>query len=386
VKTVLINYTGRKGGGAHYSLEMTKALKSKGINIVAILSEDLENKDLWNSLDISIYYLKTYSSYFSFVISYFRLLFKTKFDLKKYLSQFDIDFIYIPMEQPLTKMINRIVKKPYLLTVHDLNPHSGDNMFSKLIGDCLNRGLRKNADGIILLSKLFIELYIKKYKYNSEKIIHVKHGFFNSILNLPAESIDLNTVKKTNFVFFGRISEYKGIDILLKSYSKLSDEFDDTSLIIAGSGSLENYTDEISRLKNLTLINRWISDGELNYILNQPNIIIVLPYKDATQSGVISLAQMYKVPVIASKTGGLSEQLEHGKLGVLVNSNDVDDLYKTMKSAHLGEINFKVMTNLAYKQGSNLWSFGADGILELYDKIQYKFNKYNISNDQEDKK
>ena len=56
-----------------------------------------------------------------------------------------------------------------------------------------------------------------------------------------------------------------------------------------------------------------------------------MPYLDATQSGVIPIAMEYESIVIASNTGGLSEQVKDKETGYLFEPGDSDDLYRKMK-------------------------------------------------------
>ena len=86
-KTILVNYLGRKGGGASYAYEMTKALAQNGAKVVCVLSKYLENKDKWDALEnVDIIYVTTYNGYISFIFNYLiNVLFK-RFKIKKALK------------------------------------------------------------------------------------------------------------------------------------------------------------------------------------------------------------------------------------------------------------------------------------------------------------
>ena len=75
---------------------------------------------------------------------------------------------------------------------------------------------------------------------------------------------------------------------------------------------------ELDAVKNVTLINKWLSDDEIAAIYRMNNVITVLPYMDASQSGIIPIAMEYGSPVISTDVGGLPEQLGYGKNGRLV--------------------------------------------------------------------
>ena len=115
--------------------------------------------------------------------------------------------------------------------------------------------------------------------------------------------------------FFGRIDKYKGLHILSEAYNNIKEK-SNVHLIVAGSGDFSEYELEYKELHNCLVINRYINDLELREILSLKNVVLILPYTDATQSGVIPLAVEYNCPVIASDSGALKEQLDEGKNGL----------------------------------------------------------------------
>ena len=97
-------------------------------------------------------------------------------------------------------------------------------------------------------------------------------------------------------------------------------------MTIAGNGDIRPYVNQIKDLPEINIINRYIRDEEIGTLFSIENEIIVLPYKDATQSGVIPVAVDFNVPVVATNTGGLVEQLNNGNLGVFANPDDENSL------------------------------------------------------------
>src|SRR5699024_129019 len=83
-------------------------------------------------------------------------------------------------------------------------------------------------------------------------------------------------------------------------------------------------------LSNVTVYNKWILDEEIESFFNDDSVVAVLPYLDASQSGVIPLAVSYGVPVIATETGGIVEQLTTYETGLMVPPNDANALAQQM--------------------------------------------------------
>ena len=96
--------------------------------------------------------------------------------------------------------------------------------------------------------------------------------------------------------------------------------------IIAGKGEdLHRYTSQINNQQNFEIINRRISEKEVDELFQKADCMI-LPYKDATQSGVIPIAFAYEVFVIASNVGAISELVEDKKTGLLFESRNAQEL------------------------------------------------------------
>lgn len=135
-----------------------------------------------------------------------------------------------------------------------------------------------------------------------------------------------------NFLFFGRIDKYKGIDILLRAYQKIEEKYKDkVTLTIVGNGDLSGYSKLLKEVDHISIVNRWIKDEEVESVFTGKNIVTVCPYRDATQSGVILVSYDYGVPVIAADTGGLEEQVIDGETGFLIERCNIQALYTAMK-------------------------------------------------------
>jgi len=128
---------------------------------------------------------------------------------------------------------------------------------------------------------------------------------------------------KTVLLFFGFIRKYKGLDLLLEALSVLPEEY---HLLIAGEpyGDFGEY-DKIIKEKGLearvTKLVRYISDNEVGDIFSASDIC-VLPYRSATQSGIVGIAFNYGTPILATDTGSLGEMIEpYGAGEIIPNAN-----------------------------------------------------------------
>jgi glycosyltransferase involved in cell wall biosynthesis len=117
------------------------------------------------------------------------------------------------------------------------------------------------------------------------------------------------------------MAPYKGIDVLLEAAPAITAALPDATITLAGSGISRRLASTAEATKGVQLHDRWVNDSEVGSFFGAADIV-VLPYTSATQSAVIPIAAAFRLPVIASAVGGLSEQLDHGRYGVLVPPAD----------------------------------------------------------------
>lgn len=135
------------------------------------------------------------------------------------------------------------------------------------------------------------------------------------------------------FVFFGLVRPYKGLDVLLEAFSRLGDL--PVGLIAAGEcyGSAERYHAMHAGLpdpRRVRLDLRYLSRDEAQTLFRAADAV-VLPYRHATQSGVIQTAYAAGRSVISTAVGGLPDVVDEGVSGLLVPPEDPDALAAAMR-------------------------------------------------------
>jgi D-inositol-3-phosphate glycosyltransferase len=154
-------------------------------------------------------------------------------------------------------------------------------------------------------------------------------------------------------LFFGRIRPYKGIEYLLNAFRLLSiDEQANYRLIVAGEpkkGS-EEYLHEIQQsIKRdfnqgqVILRIQFIPDEEMELYLKGADVL-VLPYKEIFQSGVLFLAYSFGLPVVATDVGSFREEIVEGRTGFLCQPGDPAELAKAIETYFASDLfkNLKV--------------------------------------------
>ena len=97
------------------------------------------------------------------------------------------------------------------------------------------------------------------------------------------------------------------------------------TLSLIGQGNVAPYREALERLPDVVLVNRWLSDQEIPGILGTADAV-VLPYDEASQSGVVPLAFPLAIPAIVTPVGGLIEQVEHERTGLVAGDLSPESL------------------------------------------------------------
>ncbi|HSW36728.1 MAG TPA: glycosyltransferase family 4 protein [Candidatus Limnocylindrales bacterium] len=308
MKIALI-YLGRRGGGAKYSLEVAKALSVK-CKVIAIISAQAWNMDEWDKTGIELIKVATYTDVRSFILSSLNV--HKYLELRDRLQNLAPGVLYYPMLHFWAPLINRMLPRhPKVITLHDPVFHLGERRWVRKIFRKINV---RQASRVIILSRVFIE-DVKRLGMPASKIDVIPHGEFD-YGQKASNKQDSNTI-----LFFGRLTPYKGIDVLLDAFPVVKKLVPAAKLIIAGSGDMAPFQEKLATLRDVIVVNRWIEDHEISSIFNEASVLAV-PYIDASQSGVIPISYVMGVPVVATKLGGLPEQVDDGVTGFLVPPRD----------------------------------------------------------------
>jgi starch synthase len=211
-------------------------------------------------------------------------------------------------------------KYPTVITIHDPRQHLGDHESRLTPQWVMDFGFRR-ADQVIVHGTDLVEIVEKEIGFRREQIHVIPHI---AIGERPEAPFDLETVPK--ILFFGRIWEYKGLDYLIQAEPIVSAVFPDVRFVIGGTGEdFDRYRRQMVHPERFDVYNDWISDADRARLFSESSIV-VLPYVEASQSGVIPIAYTHGKPVIATTVGGLPDMVENGRTGLLVPPRDVEKL------------------------------------------------------------
>jgi glycosyltransferase involved in cell wall biosynthesis len=356
---VLVVSLGRRGGVPEYGWLMTRAL-ARRTDVAVIHSAYAANRDKWARLDRPRLEVKTFSSLLGLVASF--LAVRRFARIARFARRFRPDIVYYPGWHPWKPLLDLLLPRSAatVLTVHDAELHPGEDSLAFRL---LSWAARRRAAGYILLSERQRSGFVARFGLEPSRVIAIPHGVFDDFgTNAGGDPTDLGIPAADlgrYLLFMGRFLPYKGIDTLLAAYAGLPPA-EAPPLVVAGSGDLsthEKHALEGLAGRGVVIINKWVSDAEMASLVGSARFV-VLPYRSATQSGVIPLAFAYGIPAIAAATGGLVEQVIEGETGFLFPPGDAEALRALIaRTSRIDDATYGRLSSQAMKYASTEWAW-----------------------------
>jgi glycosyltransferase involved in cell wall biosynthesis len=197
--------------------------------------------------------------------------------------------------------------------------------------------------------------------------VHViPHGAFTHLAAGPAQSPPFQTEKPV-VLCFGLMRPYKGIDVLLEAWREIEDS--DAELWIAGMPRMDISALLAAAPPNVRFVPRFINDAELPAYFRRADLV-VLPYREIDQSGVLFTALAFGKPLLLSDVGGFPEVAATGAAR-LVPSGDPVALQHALKGL-LGDpaaLTAMSASARAAAEGPYSWEAIARAHIRLYEHL-----------------
>jgi glycosyltransferase involved in cell wall biosynthesis len=232
------------------------------------------------------------------------------------------------MVRTIASAFKRRVKKPVVIIAENVISHEG-----RWIDVFLTKIALQAADKFLVLSKV-VEEGIKKL-YPQRKIFRSSLPIYDCYqaperLSQRQAQQKLGLEGKNVLLFFGYIRRYKGLMNIIEALPLIRKQVSNSHLLVVGEfyDSPHPYLEAIKRLglgNNITIINEYVANEAVHLYFTAANLA-VLPYNEATQSGILSIAYGFAKPVVVTDVGGLAELVDDGKTGFIVPPHDISKL------------------------------------------------------------
>jgi len=229
-----------------------------------------------------------------------------------------LDDVDVSPRLALALALPQLKKTRVVISVHDPEPHSGEANWRKTFA---RRIAFRRAKAFVLYNAAARKSFASHYAIDAARVHVTRFGPYDVIRawSSPAAAPSQNTV-----VFFGRLSPYKGLEDFYRAIPLINRRISDARFLVAGR-PIEGYTPPhppvLPPPAHIDVIERYLAGAEAAALLRDASVV-VCPYRDASQSGVVLSAFAFDVPVVATAVGGLPEYVLPERTGLVVPVGD----------------------------------------------------------------
>lgn len=320
---LLLWYWGRRGAGGQLTLALATALARRDdVSVALSLSAQADLGTEIAALGLPTDRVATYGSAAGFVAGFARVPGLAR-RLVGQAQAFRADAVVSVMTHLWTPLVAPALKRAglrYVPMVHDAEPHPGDA--GALWEWRLGRELDAAQSAIVFSDSVAAGVQRRR------PALPVHRLPLGALL--PGAAAPANrSGPGFRFVNLGRMRAYKGLDLLRDAWAMFQPRHPGATLLVAGEGDPEALAPGLSALPGVTVAARWLGEAEMAQLVAGADAV-VLPYREASQSGVAPMAHGMGVPVVATPVGGLAEQLRDGVDGVLARDMTAQALAAAM--------------------------------------------------------
>ena len=252
-------------------------------------------------------------------------------------------------------------RRPLVLTAHDVlprEPRPGQLSAQKRLYD--------RFDAIVVHSEHGRARLIDELGADGDRIHVIPHGVFTHLA--AGASVRPRTNGRPVVLMFGLMRPYKGIDVLLDAWRGVDGEapIEDAELMIAGMPRMDISALRAAAPANVSFDPHFVGDDELPAYFQRADLV-VLPYLQADQSGVLFTALAFGKPLLLSDVGGFPEVQSTGAARI-VEAGDPRALGKALRELLADRATLTEMCVRARAAANGRYSWKAIGAahVELY--------------------
>jgi len=339
------------GSDKPYVFGLATELTSKDVMLDLIASDELDSPEIRNIPQLRFLKLRgdqnphvslwkktaRILSYYSKLIGYaatakpkiFHILWNNKF---------------LHFDRTLLTYYYKLLGKNVVLTVHNVNTAKRDNNDTAFNRFTLRFQYRL-ADHLFVHTEKMKQELIEEFGVQAGRISVIPLGINNFAPQTsltPAEAKRRLGVRPDEkaILFFGRITPYKGLEILVEAFQKCLPTAENYRLMIAGRPEeateatywlpIRDALQEDVQKGRVLLRPEHIPDAETELYFKAADAL-VLPYRDIYQSGILFLGYSFGLPSLAADVGSLRDEMIEGRTGFLFQPENPTDLARAIE-------------------------------------------------------
>jgi glycosyltransferase involved in cell wall biosynthesis len=244
------------------------------------------------------------------------------------IRRFKPDLVHVLSEgQVWLNLLPTLLKPiPLVVTLHDVTAHPGDTDTAKVPRGLINAFVRQ-AQAVIVHGQGLKAAAVAQLGLAPERVFVGVHPPINRYRDIALGTAGGPALGKPHdgvlrLLFFGRVMAYKGLAHLIDAEPLIADDLAPYKITIAGRGDdMGGYLARMQRPDRFDVRDRRIPDDETARLFAESDVLI-LPYVEASQSGVLAIAAAFGLPVIASDVGEIGALVRETGMGLLVPPGD----------------------------------------------------------------
>jgi glycosyltransferase involved in cell wall biosynthesis len=203
--------------------------------------------------------------------------------------------------------------RPVVLTAHDVLPRE-----ARPGQRDAQRRLYERVDAVVVHTLHGRDRLVDGLGVDPAKVHVIPHGAFRHLTTLaPAELAPaFANTKRPVVLFFGLLRPYKGVDVLLDAWRRMGATASPAELWIVGLPKMDVRELRAKAPSGVRFVDRFVSDPEAASYFERADVV-VLPYREIDQSGVLFTALAFGRPMVLSDVGGFSEIARAGAAEVV---------------------------------------------------------------------
>jgi glycosyltransferase involved in cell wall biosynthesis len=253
--------------------------------------------------------------------------------------------------------------RPVVLTAHDVLPREPRPGQLRA-----QRRLYDRVEAIVVHSHHGRERLVVDLEVSPEKVHVIHHGAFDHLTRQKHEAglpPPLAAVEGPVVLFFGLLRRYKGLDVLLEAWRGIGD----AELWIVGMPRMPLGPLRARATPTVRFLPRFVPDTQLPALFRRADLV-VLPYREIDQSGVLYTALAFGRPLLLSAVGGFPEVAETGA-AELVAPGDAPALHLALRRLLDDPARREALADSARRAATTTysWDVAADEHVALYEGL-----------------
>jgi glycosyltransferase involved in cell wall biosynthesis len=193
---------------------------------------------------------------------------------------------------------------------------------------------------------------------------------------IPKEEVqrELGLEGRKVLLFFGFVRRYKGLDRLLEAMPEIVRRVPEAHLLVVGEffDDPEEYQKIISENgmeDRVTIHNIYVPNDEVARWFSAADLL-VLPYRSATNSGIVQIGYNFALPAVVTDVGSLAEVVIDGVTGYVVRDAEPATLANAVAAIYNGDTLARFAENIVVERRKFSWEAFVEGLERFVGQVQ----------------